>query len=220
MNLSTPENQDRKALWKQVRDEIKQDLPKSAIATLKKIYADAVGEEAWADAVRAISERYYVEGGINRPLNSYAIKQMRDFLPNAPEPMRPVLKVILAKWMNQYMQRNLWRFGDRSRTATQPSDDFQTWDLPRILDQVDEYFTAALDDATFLQSVPVEKYSDLLEISERGAQLRPTLYDFVAFEALQFYAAEQQITDPDLGDGNLFKTLFGFGKVSSIAAKK
>ena len=194
MNLSTPENQDRKALWKQVREEIKQDLPKSAIATLKKIYADAVGEEAWADAVRAISERYYVEGGINRPLNSYAIKQMRDFLPNAPEPMRPVLKVILAKWMNQYMQRNLWRFGDRSRTATQPSDDFQTWDLPRILDQVDEYFTAALDDSTFLQSVPVEKYSDLLEISERGAQLRPTLYDFVAFEALQFYAAEQQIT--------------------------
>ncbi len=196
MNLSAPLNQDREALWKQVKKEIDQDLPKSAIATLKKIYSSATAEQAWGDAARAISQQYFLEGRINQPAYPYAIKQMQAFLPDSPEPIRPILKVILANWLNSYLQQNRWRFSDRSQTATQPSEDIQTWDLPRLLGQVDEYYTQALSNAAFLQSIPIADYSDLLEITKKDARFRPTLYDFVAFEALNFYAAEEQITRP------------------------
>ena len=54
--------------------------------------------------------------------------------------MKPIMQAILANWYWHYFQQNRWRFMRRTATAEPPSDDFTTWDLPRILARIDEQF--------------------------------------------------------------------------------
>jgi hypothetical protein len=64
--------------------------------------------------------------------------------------------------------------------------------LTRILAEVDAHFTAALSNEKLLQATPIAHFEDLLEKGNTPDALRPTVYDFLAHEALQFYQAGEQ----------------------------
>ena len=67
--------------------------------------------------------------------------------------------------------------------------DLMAWSLPRILREVDERFQAALKDAPTLRKIKVKDYEAILTPANVPDSYRPTLFDFLAFEALKFYSA-------------------------------
>jgi hypothetical protein len=103
--------------------------------------------------------------------------------------MKPVMEAILAHWYWQYFQQNRWRFMQRTQTAGASGPDLQTWDLARILAEIDKHFTTALADEKTLKATPIGDYNDLLTNGSAPDSYRPTMFDFVAYEALQFYQA-------------------------------
>ena len=187
-----PHAEDRQQLWTQVQQDLDQGLPKSAIEKLKTIYRSAENDEAWAEATLALCQRLITEGQIDQPVYPYAIKQLREALPEAPVAMQPVLKVVLAEWFFNYYRQNQWRFMQRSQTAAVPGDDFATWDLARLLNEVDVLFDEALAEAGPLQQIPIADFDALLEKGNVPDSHRPTLFDFLAFEALTFYSLDEQ----------------------------
>jgi hypothetical protein len=123
--------------------------------------------------------------------------------------MKPVMETILAHWFWQYFQANRWRFVQRTQTAEPPGEDFTTWDLPRILAEIDLHFTLALCGtpalgggssnstaeggcATLLKATPIARWDDLIEKGTMPDTYRPTLYDFLVHEALSFYQSGEQ----------------------------
>ena len=58
--------------------------------------------------------------------------------------MKPILEAILGHWYWHFFQQNHWRFMERTATNQPPGDDINSWDLQRILAEIDEHFTAAL----------------------------------------------------------------------------
>src|SRR5262249_1574965 len=70
-----------------------------------------------------------------------------------------------------------------------PGDDFTTWDLKRLFAEIDKQFSKALAAEKELKATPIATYDALLEKGSMPDSYRPTLYDFVAFDALQFYSA-------------------------------
>ncbi|MEM9413738.1 MAG: hypothetical protein AAGA30_21700, partial [Planctomycetota bacterium] len=173
--------------WKKVEEFQNKGLPKSAIKELNSIYDEAVKESSWAAATRAFCQRIYVEGQVNQPLFPFAIRQLNDAIPKSNQQMRPVLETVRACYLYQYYLQNQWRFRNRSQTSSLPSDDFETWDLTRILSEIDKSFTTALESADQLKKIPIADYDVLLEKGNIPDSHRPTLYDFVAFQALGFY---------------------------------
>ena len=65
---------------------------------------------------------------------------MRAEIAKAPAEMKPVMEAVLANWFWHYFQQNRWRFMQRTQTAAPPGDDFTTWDLTRILSEIDKQF--------------------------------------------------------------------------------
>ena len=57
--------------------------------------------------------------------------------------MHPVMNAILAHWYWHYFQQNRWRFTQRTATGVAPGEDIQTWDLPRIFQEIDKTFEKA-----------------------------------------------------------------------------
>ena len=182
----------RDDLWAQVDDAIKRGLPQTAISILDQIIPGALEDQAHAEATRAICLKISLEGRIQGGKAEEMIVRLEAEMVETPEAMKPVMEAILAHWYWRYFQQNRWRFLDRTATAEPPGEDITTWDLPRILAEIDEHFTLALAADEELKAIPIAEWDDLLEKGSVPDSYRPTLYDFLAFEALSFYSSGEQ----------------------------
>ena len=106
--------------------------------------------------------------------------------------MKPLLRVVLARWYWQYYSRNKWRFLNRAATAGVEESDFTTWDLKRLFHEIDALYRDILKDEAGLKKTALAAFADFLEPGDMSADLRPTLYDFIVNEALDFYTSGEQ----------------------------
>lgn len=182
----------RDAQWKSVDEAAAQGLPKTAIERLDPIITGALADQAYAEAVRAIGRKIALEGLIEGNKPEEKITRLEAELTKAPAAMKPVMEALLAHWYWQYFQHNRWRFHQRTQTAAAPGADIQTWDLARILAEIGKHFDAALADSAALQATPIAQWDDLIEKGNVPDTYRPTLFDFLAYEALSFYQTGEQ----------------------------
>ena len=190
--LTVKEFSSHEADWNNVKEAMKKGRPKTAIAALDQIITKTKNEGNWAEAVKALAQKITLEGEIEGNRVEEKITRLQTEIPQWPEGSRPILETILAHWYWQYFQQNRWRFMERTQTAVPPGEDILTWDLARIFAEIDNHFTAALADEETLRSEAIENYDDLLEKGTVPDSYRPTLYDFLAFEALSFYTSGEQ----------------------------
>ena len=183
---------DRAARWKEVDDAMNKGLPKTAIEKLEPVIREAIAEKAWAEAVKAIGRRIALEGEIEGNKPEERIVRLQAEIGKAPAEMRPLMTGILAHWYWNYFQQNRWRFMQRTQTAEPPGPDILTWDLARILAEIDRQYSAALADEKSLQAEPIARWDALLTKGTMPDACRPTLFDFLAHEALKFYQAGEQ----------------------------
>jgi uncharacterized protein YfaS (alpha-2-macroglobulin family) len=201
--------QSRDDQWKKVEDAIKKGLPKTAIEHLNPIIEQAMKDKKYPEAIKAIAKKVALEGNIQGNKPEEKIVRMQAEIARAPKEMTPVMDAILANWYWHYFLQNRWRFMQRTATAPSPlpsppaaggegkgegapGDDITTWDLRRIFAEIDKQFARALAAEKELKATPIAEYNALLEKGTMPDSYRPTLYDFVAHEALHFYVAGEQ----------------------------
>ena len=184
---------DRDALWKQVQQAQKKGLPKSAAKLLTQIYDSAVADKEFAEATKAICYQIRVEGQVNQPAMPYSIRKLQAELPKLHPEVQPLANVIQAHWFLSYYYQNRWQIQQRSQTAQSPSDDFETWDSVRLLDEADELLQASLASSDKLKELPIAQFDKLLDKGTMPDTFQPTLYDFIAHHAAQFYSLDEQI---------------------------
>jgi len=185
--------QDRPSLWRQIDQAGKDKLPKTQMKLLDAVYQSAVADKSYPEAVRALCQKITVEASINQPAAPFAIKKLIQQAEEVPQELKPITNAILANWFYKYFRQNRWRFAQRSQTAATVSDDFETWDLRRILQEIDGAFTIALAGEAELKKIPVGDYEQLLQKGTVDDAHRPTVFDFVANEAIAFYSLDEQI---------------------------
>jgi hypothetical protein len=182
----------RDALWKRVDEAVRQGLPKTAITNLDPIIAGAMKDKAYAEAVKAVGKKIALEGNIQGNKPEEKITRLEAEIAKTPPEMVPILNTLLAHWYWEYFQQNRWRFMQRTATAQAPGKDFTTWDLPRLFAEIDHQFQNALKAEAVLKTTPIAAWDDLLQKGTMPDAYRPTLYDFIAHEALEFYTSGEQ----------------------------
>ncbi len=182
----------RQKQWKSVQEAMGKGLPQTAIKRLEPIIAAAIKDKAYPEAIKAIGRKIALEGNIQGNKPEERILRMKAAIAKAPREMVPVMDAILANWYWHYFQQNRYRILQRTRTAEVPSADMLTWDLPRIIAEVDKQFTKALAAERELKKIPIATYNDLIEKGNVPDGYRPTLYDFLVYNALAFYSAPEQ----------------------------
>ncbi len=201
--------------WDKVQEAREQYLPRTAIERLEPILERALAERAWPEAIRAVATKVGLEARIEGNDPEFAVVRMREEIATAPEPMRPVMRAILAHWTWAHFLRQRWRISQRTPLAKE-GDDLASASLARILAEADRQFEAALANRALLKTIPVSDYDALLQKGTVPDAYRPTLFDFLAHEALAFYTVAEQAaergkdafaptaTDPILADADDF----------------
>src|SRR3989442_6254497 len=188
MNASLAFAASRDSQWKEVEEAINKGLPKTAIEKLEPIIQGALKDKAWGEATKAIARRIVLEGNIQGNKPEEKITRLETEIGNAPKEIAPLLDTLQAIWYWHFFQNNRWRFMRRTQSAQPPGKDFTTWDLPRLFAEIDKQFQKALANTGTLKTTPVATFDDLFQKGTLPDAYRPTLYDFIANEALKFYA--------------------------------
>ena len=182
----------RDTLWKEAEEARNSGLPKTAIEKLGVIATGAIADKAWPEAIKAVAGQIVFEAQIQGAKPEEKITRMEAELAKAPAEMQPVMQAILANWYWEYFQQNRWQFTRRTQTTETPGKDFKTWDLPRLYAEIDSRFTKALANHAALKAIKITEFDALLVKGTVPDSYRPTLYDFLAHDALGFYASGEQ----------------------------
>jgi uncharacterized protein YfaS (alpha-2-macroglobulin family) len=185
-------------LWKRVDSCQGKGLTESALKIVEVIYAKAKESSNAAQFVKAILFRMKLESAKQEFSLEKSINRLKEEVANAKYPARPVLQSILADSYWQYYWQNRWQFYERSATVNFKNDDISTWDLKTIVDATIKNYKASLENVDSLKRTEIDIYDDILEKgSVECRKWRPTLYDFLANRALDFFkSSEPDVSRP------------------------
>ncbi|MFH2095339.1 MAG: hypothetical protein ABIJ16_06530, partial [Bacteroidota bacterium] len=189
-------------IWKKVDEFDKKGLPQSALEIVEAIYVQAKNDTNYAQIIKAIIYKQKYKISLEEDAYQKIINEMQAEIDSAGYPLRPVLHSLLADIYWSFYQNNRWRFYNRTETVGFNPTDINTWDLSRILNACIEHHTLALENADSLKRTKIDFYDDILVAQPTSRQFRPTLYDFLAHRAIDFFRnSEAEITKP----ANTFK---------------
>jgi hypothetical protein len=178
--------------WSKVNEAKQKGLPQTALKELEPILSETAARKLWPEHLRALLEKVSLQGYVQGGRPEEKILSLEAVATNLPTEVQPIVDTILARYYWQYYSMNRWKFMQRTSTEQTPGNDFTTWDLPRLFGRIDSLFARALRSKEPLQRVPITQYDAFLEKGTVPDSFRPTLYDFLAHEALAFYTASEQ----------------------------
>ena len=183
--------------WKKVQNLENEGLSKSASELVDKIYTRAKNDDNTAQKIKALlhQSKYLQISEENSQLT--IINNFKSEIEASDIVTKHVLENLLANLYWQYFKQNRYKFYDRSKTDLKASDDFRTWDLTTLFTEIHTYFDRSLQNGLLLQQESLNKYDAILNTVKNSKDYRPTLFDFLSHNALDFYkTSENSITQP------------------------
>ena len=181
-----------KSSWKKVDSLLMKRLPKSALEIVHPIYTQAKQENNWCEIVKSIMYRLRLHQQVEGDNGSAIFNEMDEELKNSSYPLTPILHSVLADLYQSYYNQNRNKFLDRSKVVKMQQDNMSTWDVSMIFDLILKHHLLALENTDSLKRTPLNIYDEIILQGTPDAKgLRPTLYDFIAHRALDFFMNEE-----------------------------
>ena len=193
-------------LWHQVDSLTNLGLPKSALTVVETIYVLAKKDKNDPQFIKSIMYKLKLQSEFRENFHTLAIADLNKEISTSREPVKQILQSILAEVYWKYYQNNRYRFNDRTQVLNNRDDSIQTWDLNKLSRQIIKCYMVSLDNDLLLKSIPISDFDIIIEKAEpdKGGStgniplrqnaetgpsrsLRPTLYDFIAWRALEYF---------------------------------
>jgi len=195
--------------WKRVAEFESEGLPKSALEVVESIYAKAKATNNSPQLLKTMFHKSKYIMTLEEDAQLSIVEDFKELIEESEQPTKSLFESALAELYWQYFQSNQYRFLNRSETEEFKAEDFRTWDLDTLFEEVSKYYDASLSQASQLQKLPLEDFEAILYSQEDSKVYRPTLYDFLAHRALDFYRNDVNgLTKPaynfEISDSNAF----------------
>lgn len=178
--------------WEKVDSLENKGLTESALKIVESIYKSAKQENNAPQVIKALIYRskfysYKEEDAL--------VKSILFLEKDAEElnfPGKQVAHSVVADLYWRYYQNNRWRFLNRTETVDFIPDDIRTWDLRKIVSKTIYHYNQSLSESQKIQQIPVSEFDAVIVSAQKDARaLRPSLYEFLAYRAIDFYANDE-----------------------------
>ena len=102
-------------------------------------------------------------------------------------PNKQLLEMYLANFLESHLNDTFWNIKNRTSTENAALKDYRTWDLNTFLNQISLHYERALTPHLALATTPTNQITELLVSAPLSRKNKPSLYDIIAHEALDFY---------------------------------
>jgi hypothetical protein len=202
----------------------KKNLPKTALVEVNKVYAAAKSEKNEAQWVKAILYRNHLQETEDRNINRL-IDDMNQEISGAPARVSALLKSVEAEQLFQYWQSNGYRMRNRTTVVADTTSDIESWTVSQAEERIRDLYLGSLENPDLLKKIPLENYDPVL-IKGSARELRPTLYDLLAWRALDYFQTDYRFSNsrenlamenPALFSEALFFMHYGFKSKDSTS---
>lgn len=183
--------------WKRIDSLIeKAGLTKTALKEVNAIYSSAKKEGNSVQSIKALVYRMQLIDQLSDSGRYENIAMIEKEIRAAREPSKSILHSIAGGMYWSYLQMNRWQLYQRSTTKGYDSKDISTWSPEQLYNTITSHFDQSISNAKILQELKLEKFEPII-IKGNVRYLRPTLFDLLAFRALDYYRNDERyVTRP------------------------
>jgi hypothetical protein len=179
-------NDDYEAEWKEIDALDKQNLPKSALEKVVALHEKAKKDKNAPQIIKTLIFRGKYQSQLEEDGLVQAIYRMETEIAEADFPTKSLLQSMLAEMYQNYLQNNRWKFQNRTTAVDFKSEDIRTWTIEQLVDKTGELYFASLKNKKTRQ-VKIDDFDAILTKGHNNAGIRPTLYDFLANRAIDYF---------------------------------
>ena len=174
--------------WEKV-DSLEQiGLTRSALEIVDKIYKTAKKDNVHPQFIKSVLFKLKFANYVEENSQVKIVNEVQKEIQESSFPSNAILKSILADMYWQFYKNNRYKFQQRTETVNFENEDFQTWDLNRIVKEITKYYLGSIEESNKLQKIYLEEFEVILiNDDSKDAHLRPTLYYFLAHKGLTFF---------------------------------
>ena len=126
--------------------------------------------------------------------DQFILKDLNHTISQLPVPSRNVLQNYKGQFLQQYFSRHRWKIKRRKEIDNPDAKDIATWSEATLQDSIRSSFEASLLHKQQLKKTPVENIAELLEPEPLNRKYKPSLYDLLAFKALDYFSDTSNFT--------------------------
>ena len=202
--------QDHSKDWGAVYELEKKGKPRSAIDIVNRIYAEAKDDNNESQMLKALEYGIRLSSRFEENYFEKGIDHIRKELPTFGEPSTQILHSLLADLYIAYYGVNRHIILQRTTVAGYELNDLATWDQKVFAEMIFGELRKSLENDALLKSTPASAYAAILTEGDSLDRFRPSLFDILAHQALDFYKNDEfmssrpairfEIDDPQMID--------------------
>ncbi|MFT3680390.1 MAG: alpha-2-macroglobulin family protein [Ferruginibacter sp.] len=207
--------------WQKVEALEKQGLTKSALNEVLNIFKLAAISNNDVQQIKSSMYLVKYRNMLAEDSEEKNIFYVDTLVANAKSPAKNILQSMQAEMFWQYFQNNRWKFYNRTELENEKSNDIATWSLDKLHGTISALYKASLLNEAVLKDTKLDGLDAIIIKGVNTRHLRPTLYDFLAHRALQYFINdERSITKPayyfTISDAKVFLPASEFVKTSFL----
>ena len=196
----TVRNGDYADEWRIIDSLERQGLYKSALEQTERLQTRAKKDGNTPQVIKTILFRGKYTTMLEEDGFVKTVKQLEEEAASAPALEKAVLESMLGQLYASYLQNQGWRLNERTPIPDGEGGDILTWSAEQIERRSLNLYQSSLKPAELLRQTPAEYLRDITQAGQGDtatAPLRPTLYEFLAFRAMEHFANERSyLTEP------------------------
>ncbi|WP_010134280.1 alpha-2-macroglobulin family protein [Ochrovirga pacifica] len=188
-----------KKQWEKVYKDELDLLPKSALEKVQKIYQKALKSNNEQEQIRCLVYQSKFAIKLEEEAQQKVIDAFKARIHSNKKPVyKAILNSMLAKMYLEYYNSNRWKIMNRTEVVSKNEmDDFRTWDAKQLFATIRSHYQRSLQEATELQQAKTADFATLIDVKNEALKYLPTLYDFLSYQAINFYKDTQgDLTQP------------------------
>jgi len=204
--------------WTKVDSLEKKGLPKSALEVVNEILLKAKSDKNSEQVIKSFIFRLKYKNSNEESAFEALCHELDSATKQASFPDNAIMHSMLADMYWWYYQNNRYKFQNRSNTINFDNTDMQTWTLDNLVNEIIINYELSLVNKGELQKIATKEYKELIYSGTKPKTLRPTLYDFLAHKAIDFFSNTEIALSKPANNFEL-KEEFYFNDVNTFVLK-
>jgi uncharacterized protein YfaS (alpha-2-macroglobulin family) len=183
--------------WKKVATADSKGLTKDAQKVVEQIFGDAIKTNNAPQQIKAAMHIMKYRNMVEEDNQQKNIFYVDTLIAKTKAPSKNVLLSMQAQLFQSYKEEHRYQLYNRSALTEEKGNDITTWSITKLNEKISSLYKASLKNEELLKTTKIDAIDVIIEKGKNKRQLRPTLYDFLAHRALDYFmSTENDITNP------------------------
>ena len=182
--------------WQKVAEFEKKSLPKSASEEVDNILRKAISDKNSPQIIKALIHQGKYDLALDAENDTVIFRNLTDMLAKSTDVVeKSVLHSMLGELYLQYYQKDQWTINQRTAIGGFVPADMKEWSKNNFYNKVVEHLNASIEPRVQLEKTQVAPFAAVVELGKDSRRFYPTMYDFLALRAIEFFRQIDEDTD-------------------------